>query len=112
MAGPVLGEGWAQEQDKMLRISVEASKQVVQVQLEGHIAGPWVEALRKTCEGELSEHSRMIVDLADVSFVDRDGIALLARLTTQQVALLNPQPFVAELLKSAGVKLKVAENTG
>jgi anti-anti-sigma regulatory factor len=86
----------------MLKISiVESSKQLVKVRLEGHLGGPWVEALRKVCEGELTDHKRLIVDLADVSFVDRDGITLLTRLTTRQVTLADLQPFVAELLKSA-----------
>ena len=88
----------------MLKISVESSRQIVKVRLEGHISGPWVGALRTTCEAELTDSSKLIVDLADVSFVDRDGITLLATLAARHVLLLNRQPFVAELLKAAGVK--------
>jgi len=85
----------------MLRISiVESSKQLVTLRLEGHITGPWVEALRKICECELRDDKRLILDLADVSFVDRNGVALLTTLTKPQVAWINPQPLVAELLKS------------
>ena len=91
----------------MLKISIMgSSKKLSTVRLEGHISGPWVEALRKACDAELTDHRRLILDLADVSFVDRDGITLLTTLPTRRVALLNPQPFVAELLKSAGVRPK------
>jgi anti-anti-sigma regulatory factor len=84
----------------MLKISIEkSSNQVTTVRPEGQIAGRWVESLRKACEGELNDHKRLIVDLADVSFVDRHGITLLTQLRTRQVVLASPQPFVAELLK-------------
>jgi len=86
----------------MLKISiVELSEKLVVVRPEGHIAGPWVEALRKALEGELSDRKKLILDISDVSFVDGNGISLLTTLTTPQVALLNAQPFVTELLKSA-----------
>jgi len=86
----------------MLKISiVESSEKLVMVRLEGQIVGPWVEALRKAVDGELSDHKKLILDLSDVSFVDFNGISLLTTLTARQAALLNAQPFVAELLKSA-----------
>ena len=101
MAGRLLFEERAQKLDVMLRIStVESSDQPATLRLEGQIAGRWVGELRKSCERELSKDKRLIVDLADVSFVDRDGITLLTTLANRQVALVNPQPFVAELLKS------------
>ena len=108
LAGPLLFQGPAQKQGAMLRISiVESSIQLARLRLEGHIIGPWVEALRRICDGELSDDKQLIVDLADVSFVDRDGVALLAMLTNRQVALVNTQPFVAELLKSGRGEAKV-----
>ena len=89
----------------MLKISIMGSSRTRStVRLEGHISGPWVEALRKACDAELTDHKRMLLDIADVSFVDRDGIRLLTELQTRRVALLNPQPFVAELLKSEAVR--------
>jgi ABC-type transporter Mla MlaB component len=67
--------------------------------LEGMVIGRWVEELRDLCEQALGQSQEVMVDLNDVSYIDREGIALLMSLRDRQVALLNPQPFVAELLK-------------
>lgn len=84
----------------MLRISIMDSSNRLRVfRLEGMVIGRWVEELRDLCEIALSRSQEVIVDLNDVSYVDREGIALLMSLRDRQVALLNPQPFVAELLK-------------
>ncbi len=63
------------------------------------VIGRWVEELRDLCEQALGQSQEVMVDLNDVSYIDREGIALLMSLRDRQVALLNPQPFVAELLK-------------
>ena len=91
----------------MLKISImELLGKLPTLRLEGQISGPWVEALRKVCDGELTTHEGLILDLTDVSFVDRDGIMFLTTLPSRQVVLVNYQPFVAELLKSAGFNPK------
>ncbi len=84
----------------MLRISiVDSSNRLSVFRLEGMVIGRWVDELRDLCEGALGRSQELIVDLNDVSYVDREGIALLTSLRDRRVALLNPQPFVAELLK-------------
>ena len=84
----------------MLRISImDSSNRLSVFRLEGMVIGRWVEELRELCERALGRSQEVIVDLNDVSYVDREGIALLMNLRDRQVALLNPQPFVAELLK-------------
>ena len=61
----------------MMRISVmESTSQVVALRLEGEVRGGWVEALRQSCDGILVEGAELTLDLAGVSFIDHDGVAL------------------------------------
>jgi hypothetical protein len=84
----------------VLRISrVETPEAAVTLRLEGQVRGPWVEALRHSCEQLLTMGSGLVLDLTDVSFIDLDGIALCRGLREQQVVLLHCSPFVAEQLK-------------
>jgi anti-anti-sigma regulatory factor len=86
----------------MLRVTVvESSSEAVRLRVEGRVASGWVEELRRSCEVQaLSDGIRLILDLADVSFVDADGVELLKELRVRCVTLLNPSPFVAERLKA------------
>jgi anti-anti-sigma factor len=84
----------------MLRISItESSNQVFTLRVEGQMKGSWVEELRRSCEEALVRGSRLCLDLRDVSFADSCGIALLKNLSSRQVALVNPSPFIGEQLK-------------
>jgi ABC-type transporter Mla MlaB component len=83
----------------MMRISVvQSSSQTVTLRLEGEVKGGWVAELRQSCEEILSQAIVLTLDLADVSFIDRDGIALFHTLKGRDVVLRNASYFVAELL--------------
>ena len=73
------------------------------LRLEGQVAGPWVEELRRVCNeliGMSGAADRPIVlDLTNVSFVDANGVALFRELTARQASLTNCSVFVAEQLK-------------
>ncbi|HSB10147.1 MAG TPA: STAS domain-containing protein [Blastocatellia bacterium] len=87
----------------MLRITEgSATDGTTMLYLEGQVVGPWLAELRRCCELVLATSRRLIVDLADVSFVDRDGVSLLKELTVRDVAIANCTPFVAEQLKAVG----------
>jgi ABC-type transporter Mla MlaB component len=64
--------------------------------------GPWVEEVRKACEPFLRDSSCLTLDLADISFVDRSGIALFKELLNSQVRLVNCSSFITEQLKENG----------
>jgi len=85
----------------MVRITVvESSSQAVRLRVEGRLTGDSVEVLRQSCDVHaLSEGIRLILDLADVSFADADGVRLLKDLRSRNVALLNPLPFLAIQLR-------------
>lgn len=65
------------------------------------MTGPAVEELRKQCDAALGHngHSSLTLDLADVSFVDDDGIDLLRTLSHRNVTVARCSAFLAELLK-------------
>jgi anti-anti-sigma regulatory factor len=63
----------------MLRITIHENARTQTIQLEGKIAGPWVEELARTWHSlALSLGSKALcLDLRDVSFVDVKGRQLL-----------------------------------
>jgi len=85
----------------MLKISqTEPVNHAVTLRLEGRVVGPWVTELRKSCEKVLTEGRSLKLHLADVAFMDAQGVALLASLRSRGVSLLECPPFAAEQLKA------------
>jgi ABC-type transporter Mla MlaB component len=88
--------------DRVLKISIaEAAGQLFTLELDGQVSGRWVELLQTTCEPQLKNGARVTVDLKNVSFVDREGIALLKSLADRQVEILNALAFIAEQIRTA-----------
>ena len=85
----------------MLRITAISETRSKTLKLEGRIAGDMVEELRRVCEESLaaSDHTDLVLDLADVSFLDHEGIELIHHLRRHNVVLTNYSAFLAELLK-------------
>jgi len=75
----------------MLRIFIHDQVPVTSFVLEGKLVGPWVKELEKSWESALVSYpSRMmLVDLADVSFIDSDGRTLLSRMREKGARLLS-----------------------
>jgi anti-anti-sigma regulatory factor len=85
----------------MVKITVvESSGNAVRLRVEGRLTGSGAEELRKACDLQgLSDGILLILDLADVSFADAQGIELLRELRVRQATLLSPSSLVAEQLK-------------
>jgi len=89
----------------MMRIShgTTADDNEAVFRIEGQVSGPWIEELRRVCNETLGGNGhwggRLVLDLADVSFVDADGVALFRELTARRVILINASLFVTEQLK-------------
>ena len=92
----------------MLRITVvESSNTTVALRVEGRITGPWVEELRTACNlHTLADEVQLSLDLADISFADATGIALLRELRNRGVDLVDTTPFLTEQLKNATSSLE------
>jgi ABC-type transporter Mla MlaB component len=83
----------------MLKISrIGPVNHAVTLRLEGRVIGPWVAELQKSCEEALTEGRPLKLHLADVEFLDTQGVALLSRLRSRGVSILECSPFAAELL--------------
>lgn len=83
----------------MLRISrTETPSDVKRLQLQGRLVGPWVAELQRAVSDLDTPVSLLQLELADVQFVDADGIALLQQLLSQGAQLSSVSPFVRELL--------------
>jgi anti-anti-sigma regulatory factor len=88
--------------NKVLKILItESAGELALLQLDGQVSGRWVELLRLTCESYLQKGARLTLDLGNVSFSDRCGIALLKNLAHRRVAILNALPFIAEQIRTA-----------
>jgi ABC-type transporter Mla MlaB component len=85
----------------MLKIS-QAGKanHSITLRLEGRLVGPWVGELRQVCETLLTEGQALKLDLADVTFADADGVAVLTGFRTRGVTLKDCSPFVDQQLRS------------
>lgn len=87
----------------MLKISqVKPVNPAVTLRLEGRVVGPWVTELQNSCEEVLREGRSLKLHLADVEFMDAQGVALLSSLRSRGVLLLECPPFAAEQLKTNG----------
>ncbi len=83
----------------MLRISESVSSDgITTFRLEGQLSGPLVEEARRSCDFPGNGH-QLNLDLEELSFVDREGIALLNTLAKRGVGLTNCSQFLKERLK-------------
>ena len=84
----------------MLRITKgDAQDGAPMLCLEGQVIGPWLAEVKRCCEVVLASASRLTLDLANVSFIDREGLTLFRELIDRRVTLANCSPFVAEQLR-------------
>ena len=85
----------------MLRITLISAASSETLRLEGRVAGDSVEELRRQCAARLGGKGlgQVVLDLADVSFIDREGVELFRELCRWNVVVTRYSPFVGELLK-------------
>lgn len=76
------------------------ANEVVTLHLEGQVSGAWVGLLKEICEAHLKEGDRFIINLRNVSFADREGVALLRNLAERRVEIVNALPFIAEQIRN------------
>ena len=69
------------------------------IRLHGRVGGEWVAELRTACEQALQARTRPLrLDLANVTYIDQDGLTLFRKLWPD-VVVLRSSLFAAELLK-------------
>lgn len=69
------------------------------IRLHGRVGGEWVAELRSVCERALDAGTRPLrLDLANVTYIDQDGLTLFRKLWPH-IVVLRSSLFAAELLK-------------
>ena len=83
----------------MLRIT-RADEQSVSVKLkvEGRIASTWNGVLEKECRALLQKRMSVVMDFSNVTFIDRSGVIMLKKLSTEGVEIINCSAFFECLL--------------
>ena len=83
----------------MLRITtIDEVGQIVRLKVEGRLVGAWVTELNHACAVVLARQKSIDLDLSDVNFIDRQGIALLKRLAGERVHIIKTRRLVHALL--------------
>jgi ABC-type transporter Mla MlaB component len=89
----------------MLRITIHDKPSVLTFQLEGELAGPWVQELEKCWQQVLARQPKPIlrVDLTGMTFIDEAGKACLTALHRQGAEFVTAdclmKAIVAELAR-------------
>ena len=84
----------------MLKITrVASSNEEISLQLDGSVAGQWIELLRESAESVLEEGLRLTLDLNNICFIDCEGLALIKNLMGRGVRQVNAPLFVADQLR-------------
>ncbi len=81
----------------MLRITTYPEPGTTRLKLEGKLKGPWVLEL-ESCWCNLPDDSRLIVDLAEVEFVDNAGRYLLALMHDRGADFITSTPLMEQLV--------------
>jgi anti-anti-sigma regulatory factor len=83
----------------VLRITTVASPAGPRrLKVEGRLAGEFVEELSRVAAGALAESGSVIVDLAEVTFLDHHGVRVLRSLKAAGVELVDCSQFVRTML--------------
>ena len=96
----------------MLRIYIHQEVPVTSFVVEGKLVGPWVKELEKCWKRVVTAHPRrsMLVDLADVTFIDLEGRALLTRMRRKGVNLLSSGVLIKSIV--ADIEAQQGSNGG
>jgi hypothetical protein len=84
----------------MLRISsaTEAGS-LIRLKAEGTIVGDWVPLLEAECLRHMTARRLVELDVADVSFVDREGVVMVQGLLGRGVQVVGASALVEALLR-------------
>jgi hypothetical protein len=83
----------------MLRLTRTQERPLqVTLKAEGRMVAEWVDLLEAECRELATGERRVLLDLADVSYVDRRGIEMLRQLTDGRISIVNCSPLLEELL--------------
>ncbi len=83
----------------MLRVTTAAHQSTcVTLKVEGRVAAEWIDVLERECRTLLADHQSVLLDFANVTFVDRRGVEVLKSLAAEEVEIINCPAFITDLL--------------
>ena len=83
----------------MVRITrVAGTDGVARLHIEGRLTGDGVKELAASCEAYLAARHPLLLDVGDVTFVDREGLDLLEAVVRRGAVLTGCSPFLREML--------------
>lgn len=83
----------------MLRLTRTSERPMeVILKAEGQIVAEWVGLLEEECLELTARDRQVILDLGDVSYLDRRAVRLIRALAAGSVSIINCSPLVEELL--------------
>ncbi len=83
----------------MLRVTrADEQSASVKLKVEGRIASTWNGVLERECRDLLQMRKGVVMDFTDVTFIDRSGVMMLKKLSTEGVEIINCSDFFESLL--------------
>lgn len=83
----------------MLRITKTSENgSPVTLKLEGKIHAEWVSLLEQECRTLLREKKHVLLDFAEVTYIDILGIKLIRSLPARSIRIINAPAFIEVLL--------------
>lgn len=82
----------------MLKITPIHNATGTVLKLEGKLLAPWAAEVSAACADAACRSESVHLDLSELSFVDREGLALLRELAQRGVKIVSCSRFVAEML--------------
>jgi len=70
----------------------------VTLKLEGKIHAEWVSLLQQECQTLVREKKDVLLDFAEVTYMDIQGIKLIRSLPARSIRIINAPAFIEELL--------------
>ena len=69
--------------------------------VEGRIVSDWADVLEQECLDLLDRGTHVVLDIGQVSYLDRRGVRVLRELLQKRLTIRNGTPLVEELLQES-----------
>jgi anti-anti-sigma regulatory factor len=83
----------------VLRITkISESADSVTLKVDGRIVSEWVAVLEQECLKWLRAKPEVLLDFSEVMYIERNGVAMLKRIASSNLRLVNCPALIAEML--------------
>jgi len=91
---------WTEAQEEMLKVTITNTASEMQWILHGRLVGPWVDELRASWKRvhAAAQGRRCIVNLDEVTFIDKCGERLLRSMLKQGAQFVSSDVYVKHVI--------------